>query len=90
LLLFFQNGLVDPHPTLGILIMPSVNKEFEKAFMFIRNLSYKMSVSIGGGGLHKILALILITYINLNHPPTHKLLQKLSEHCKQKFNENLG
>jgi hypothetical protein len=67
--------------------MPSVNKEFEKAIMFIRNLPYKMSVSIGGGGLHKILSLILITYINLNHSPSHKLLQVLSDNCKQKCHD---
>ncbi|CAF3826211.1 unnamed protein product [Rotaria sp. Silwood1] len=53
--IFFKYGLPDPHPTIGILIMPSSTKEFEKAFMFIRNLPYKMPVSLGGGGLHQII-----------------------------------
>ncbi|CAF3428143.1 unnamed protein product [Rotaria sp. Silwood2] len=44
--IFFKYGLPDPHPTIGTLIMPSSTKEFDKAFMFIRNLPYKMPVSI--------------------------------------------
>ncbi len=67
--------------------MPSVNKEYEKAFMFVRNLPYKMPISIGGGGLHKIVALVFITYLILNHSPGHKLLQILFEQCKKKFND---
>ncbi|CAF3337247.1 unnamed protein product [Rotaria sp. Silwood2] len=77
-------GLPDPHPTIGTLIMPSSTKEFEKAFMFIRNLPYKMPVSIGSGGLHQIVALLLISYITLDHLPSHKLLQILFEKCKKK------
>ncbi|CAF3885541.1 unnamed protein product [Rotaria sordida] len=82
--LFFKNGLTDPHPVMGIVIMPSTAKEFEKAFMFIRYLPYKMPVSIGGGGLQKILALLLVIYINLNVSPGHKLLRLLSEQCNKK------
>ncbi|CAF4696287.1 unnamed protein product, partial [Rotaria sp. Silwood2] len=77
--IFFKYGLPDPHPTIGTLIMPSSTKEFEKAFMFIRNLPYKMPVSIGSGGLHQIVALLLISYITLDHLPSHKLLQILFE-----------
>ncbi|CAF3963394.1 unnamed protein product [Rotaria sp. Silwood1] len=82
--IFFKYGLPDPHPTIGILIMPSSTKEFEKAFMFIRNLPYKMPVSLGGGGLHQIVALLLISYIILDHLPSHKLLQTLFEKCKKR------
>ncbi len=64
--------------------MSSSMKEFEKAFMFVRNLPYKMPVSIGGGGLHKILALLLIMYINLNDLPGHKLLRMLFDQCDMK------
>ena len=61
--------------------MSTSMKEYEKAFMFVRNLPYKMSVSIGGGGLHKILALLMITYKNLNALPDHKLLRMLFDQC---------
>ncbi len=57
---------------------------FEKAFMFVRNLPYKMPVSIDGGGLHKILGLLLIVYKSLNDIPDHKLLQMLSDRCDMK------
>ena len=84
--LLLQNGLIDPHPMMGIVIMSSSLKEFEKDFMFVKNLPYKMLVSIGGGGLHKILALLLIMHLNLNHLPVHKLLRILLEQCNQKNN----
>jgi hypothetical protein len=54
-------------------------EEFEKAFMFVKNLPYKMSVSIGGG-LRKILARLII-YINMNDSPVHNLLQLLFNQC---------
>ncbi|CAF1388121.1 unnamed protein product, partial [Didymodactylos carnosus] len=75
--IFFKNGLIDPHPILSILIMPSATKELEKAFMLIRNLPYKMLVFVGSEDLHKILALVLITYVNLNNSVGHRLLQIL-------------
>ncbi len=64
--------------------MSSSMKEFEKAFLFVRNLPYKMPVSIGVGGLHKTLALLLIIYINLNDLPVHKLLRMLIDQCGMK------
>ncbi|CAF4413592.1 unnamed protein product [Rotaria sp. Silwood2] len=79
-----QNGLTDPHPIIGILIMSSSLKEFEQAFMFVRNLPYKMPVSIGCGGFHKILGLLLIVYKNLNDLPSHKLLRILFDQCGMK------
>ncbi|CAF5060253.1 unnamed protein product, partial [Rotaria sp. Silwood1] len=33
--------------------MPTAPKEFEKTFMVISNLHYKMAVPVGGGSLHK-------------------------------------
>jgi len=64
--------------------MSSTMKEFEKAYMFVRNLPYKMSMSITGGGLHKILALLLTVYVNLNDTPTHKLIRMLFDQCYMK------
>ena len=61
-----------------IVIVSSSMKEFEKAFLFVRNLPHKMSVSID---LHKILALFLIMHINLNDLTTHKLLRMLIDQC---------
>ena len=64
--------------------MSSSMKEFEEASYFVRNLPYKMSVSIGVGGLHKTLAFLLIIYINLNDLPIHKLLRMLIDQCGMK------
>ncbi len=64
--------------------MSSSMKGFEKSFMFVRNLPYKMPVSIGGGGLHKVVALLLIMYMNLNDLPGHKLLRMLFDRCGMK------
>ncbi|CAF5027982.1 unnamed protein product, partial [Rotaria sp. Silwood1] len=81
--IFFKNGLSNSHPPIGVLMMPSINSNVEKAFMFIKNLPYKMHVRVGIAGLHKILALFVIVYMNLNHWPTHKLLLMLIEHSKE-------
>ncbi|CAF1315925.1 unnamed protein product [Adineta steineri] len=79
--LFFKNGINGTHPDVGIVITSSKMKQFEKSFMFVTGLPYKMNVSIGGGGIHKILALLLIIYINLNDKPGHKILQILLNKC---------
>ncbi|CAF1337919.1 unnamed protein product [Rotaria sp. Silwood1] len=84
--IFFKNGLSNSHPPIGVLMMPSINSNVEKAFMFIKNLPYKMHVRVGIAGLHKILALFVIVYMNLNHWPTHKLLLMLIEHSKENSN----
>ncbi|CAF4900283.1 unnamed protein product, partial [Rotaria sp. Silwood1] len=83
--IYALNGLTDPHPLMGILIMPSGAKGFGKAFMFVSNLPYKMLLSIGIGGLHKILALLVITYMNLNHWPAQKLLEMLVEKSRKEI-----
>ncbi|CAF1395175.1 unnamed protein product [Adineta steineri] len=79
--LFFKNGINGTHPDVGIVITSSKMKQFEKSFMFVTGLPYKMNVSIVGGGIHKILALLLIIYINLNDKPGHKILQMLLNKC---------
>ncbi|CAF4378090.1 unnamed protein product, partial [Rotaria sp. Silwood2] len=85
--IFFKNGLSNSHPPIGVLMMPSINLGVEKAFMFIKNLPYKMHVRVGIAGIHKILALFVIVYMNLNHWPTHKLLLMLIQNSKENSNE---
>ncbi|CAF1398960.1 unnamed protein product [Rotaria sordida] len=80
------NGLSDFHPQIGVLMVPSAKSGVEKAFMFIKNLPYKMYIHIGITGLHKILAFLVIVYMNLNHWPTHKLLLMLIENSKGNSN----
>ncbi|CAF2791243.1 unnamed protein product [Rotaria sp. Silwood2] len=82
--IFYKNGLTDPHPIIGILIMPSGATGCEKAFMFVKNLPYKMLVSITVSGVHKLLTLLVITYVNLNHLPAQKLLEMLAKKCKKR------
>ena len=45
-----------------------------------------MHVRVSVFGLHKILALFVIVYMNLNHWPTHKLLLMLIEQSKENSN----
>ncbi|CAF3947770.1 unnamed protein product [Rotaria sordida] len=84
--IIFKNGLSDFHPQIGVLMVPSAKSGVEKAFMFIKNLPYKMYIHIGITGLHKILAFLVIVYMNLNHWPTHKLLLMLIENSKGNSN----
>ncbi|CAF2810211.1 unnamed protein product [Rotaria sp. Silwood2] len=84
--IFFKNGLSDSHPQIGVLMVPSANSGVEKSFIFIKNLPYKMHIRVGITGLHKILALLVIVYMNLNHLPTHKLLLMLVENSKENSN----
>lgn len=81
--IFFQNGLTDPHPIIGALMIPSIESGIQKAFMFIRRLPLKMHVHIGATGLHKVVALLIIVYLNLSHSPGHKLLSMLIEYSKE-------
>ncbi|CAF2728073.1 unnamed protein product [Rotaria sp. Silwood2] len=85
--LFFKNGLPNSHPMIGVIISSSSINQYEKAFIFIRNLPFKMPVSIAAGGLHKIFSLLLIIYINLNDAPVHTLLKMLFEQCNEKKHE---
>ncbi|CAF3866729.1 unnamed protein product [Rotaria magnacalcarata] len=82
--LFFKYGLTGVHPVIGILIMPSATGTFEKAFLFVKNVPYKIPVSIGAGGLHKLLSLMIIVYLNVNHRPMQQLLSMVMEKCKSK------
>ena len=43
-----------------------------------------MPVTIDGGGLHKILSILLITFIILNSDPIHKLIRLLHVKCDGK------
>ncbi|CAF4622458.1 unnamed protein product, partial [Rotaria magnacalcarata] len=85
--IFFKNGITGIHPIIGVLLMPSIASGFEKAFLFVKNLPFKMAVSISVSGLHKILALLAVVYMNLNHSPTQTLLKILIENCKKKKTE---
>ncbi|CAF3345426.1 unnamed protein product [Rotaria sp. Silwood2] len=85
--IFFKNGITGIHPIIGVLLMPSIASGFEKAFLFVKNLPFKMAVSISVSGLHKILTLLAIVYMNLNHSPTQTLLKMLIENCKKKKTE---
>lgn len=68
-------------PVIGVLIIESRTDEVGKAYMFVRNLPFKMPITVGAGGLHSVLALLLIIFINLNCNPGHKLLRFLLEKC---------
>lgn len=80
----FQNGLTGPQPVIGALIIESRADEIGKAFLFVRKLPFKMPVTLGIAGLHNVLALLLITFINLISNPIHKLLSFLQEKCDER------
>ncbi|CAF4105114.1 unnamed protein product [Rotaria magnacalcarata] len=65
-----NHGLVDPHPMMEISMVPSTGA-FKRTCAFIRNLPYMMYISIGIGGLHKMLPLFIIANMILNHQPMH-------------------
>ena len=67
-------------------MVPSSNSAVQKAFMFVRRLPYKMHIRVGIGGRHKVLALLVIVYMNLNHRPIHRLLSMLIENSKENSN----
>ncbi|CAF3694319.1 unnamed protein product [Rotaria sp. Silwood1] len=81
--LIFKNGLSNPHPMIGVLITSSLTNEFERAFLFVRNIPYKMSLSITNAGLHKVLSILMMIYINLNALPDHTVLRTLLEQCNK-------
>ncbi|CAF3981798.1 unnamed protein product [Rotaria magnacalcarata] len=80
----YKHGLSNPYKKFGILISSSSTNEFEKAVLFIRNLLFKIHLSISGGGLQNVLAILMTLYINLNAQPDHKVLRMLFGLCNKK------
>ncbi|CAF1344301.1 unnamed protein product [Rotaria magnacalcarata] len=79
----YKNGLTNPHPPIGVLMVPTGTSSVQNVFLFVKNLPYKMNIRVSITGLHKVLALLIIVYVNLNHLPTHKLLLMLMNKSKE-------
>ncbi|CAF3924585.1 unnamed protein product, partial [Rotaria magnacalcarata] len=49
----YKNGLTNPHPPIGVLMVPTGNSTVQNVFLFVKNLPYKMNIRVSITGLHK-------------------------------------
>ncbi|CAF3788024.1 unnamed protein product [Rotaria magnacalcarata] len=66
----YKNGLTNPHPPIGVLMVPTGNSTVQNVFLFVKNLPYKMNIRVSITGLHKELALLVIVYRLIKRSPS--------------------
>ncbi|CAF5138374.1 unnamed protein product, partial [Rotaria magnacalcarata] len=49
----YKNGLTNPHPPIGVLMVPTGTSSVQNVFLFVKNLPYKMNIRVSITGLHK-------------------------------------